>query len=73
MLLSMDWQQAVALSIVAVTAGLFAWVKCRSRKLQWNRATHCGCAATSDSNAAHSAIIFRARKGHVPQVIIKPS
>ena len=66
----MDWQQATALMIVAVTAGLFIWGKYHPRKFSFRRDTHCGCSGTGNSDAK-SSIVFRARKGERPQVIIK--
>jgi len=66
----MDWQQTTALGIVAVTAGLFLWSKLRRRKLSFAQATHCGCSAGSGQGTG-SSIVFHARKGERPQVIVK--
>lgn len=66
----MDWQQLVALAIVAVTAGLLARSRFQRRKFSFERDTHCGCAATG-SAARNKSIIFRARKGHRPEVLVK--
>jgi len=67
---AMDWQQAVSLLIVATTAGLFLWARFRRRKFSLERDTHCGC-ASAGGPASKSSIVFRARKGERPQVIVK--
>jgi hypothetical protein len=69
----MDWQQLVALAIVASAAGLLARSRFHRRKFSFERDTHCGCAATGSSGsfARQSSIVFRARKGHRPEVLVK--
>lgn len=73
---SMDWQQLVALAIVAITAGLFIVARLLAigllgrRKFSFERDTHCGCAA-SGSSAPQSSIVFHARKGQRPEVLVK--
>jgi len=69
-LANMDWQQAVSLLIVAATAGLFLWARFRRRKFSLERDTHCGC-ASAGGPASKSSIVFRARKGERPQIIVK--
>jgi len=64
----MDWQQAVALTIVATTAGLFVWARFKPRKFSFERDTHCGCAGQP---APTGSIVFRARKGERPQIVVK--
>jgi hypothetical protein len=44
--------------------------KFRRRKFNFHRDTHCGCAPPSQSTT-HQSIIFHARKGERPQVIVK--
>ena len=66
----MDWQQLVALAIVATAAGLLVRSRFQRRKFSFERDTHCGCAATGAS-AGQSSIVFRARKGHRPEVLVK--
>ena len=66
----MDWQARVSLLIVAATAGLFVWAKIRPRKFSFQKDTHCGCSAVSES-AARNRIIFRARKGGRSEVLVK--
>ena len=65
-----DWQTVVSLVIVAGAAGGLLWAKFRRRRFDFHRDTHCGCAAPDASNSGQT-IIFRARKGEVPQVIVK--
>jgi len=70
MLPSMDWQQLVALAIVATAAGLLARSRFQRRKFSFERDTHCGCAGTGPA-AQQSSIVFHARKGHRPEVFVK--
>ena len=69
-LAKMDWQQAVSLLIIAATAGLFLLGRFRRRKFSLERDTHCGC-ASPDGPVSKSSIVFRARKGERPQIIVK--
>jgi len=66
----MDWQQAVSLLIVAATAGVFLWTRFRRRQFRFERDTHCGCSSPSQS-APQRSIVFHARKGERPQIILK--
>jgi hypothetical protein len=66
----MDWQKIASLVIVAGTAGAFIWAKLRRRKFSFERDTHCGC-ASSGPTAAKNSIVFHARKGQRPQIIVK--
>lgn len=66
----MDWQQLIALLIVAVAAALLAWGRVRKRRFRFGRDTHCGCSAPSAS-ATQSSIVFHARKGEQPRVLVK--
>ena len=66
----MEWQQWVSLVIVAATAGLLGWNKLRRRKFSFERDTHCGCAAAHPA-ARQNSIVFRARKGGRPEVLVK--
>jgi hypothetical protein len=68
---TMDWQQLVSLAIVGAAAALLLWGRFRPRKFSFQRDTHCGCSAAG-GNAPQHSIIFRARKGERPQVVIKP-
>jgi hypothetical protein len=66
----MDWQQAISLGIVAATAAGFGIARWRRRKFSFQRATHCGCAGAG-AGAVKSSIIYHARKGGRPRVIVK--
>ena len=67
----MDWQQVSALAIVAVTAGIFAWSRLRRRRFQFGRDTHCGCSGGGGHQVEQGSIVFHARKGQRPEVIVK--
>jgi len=63
----MDWQQAIALSIVALTAALFVASRFRKKK-----GAGCGCGCASAAGVAEkSSILLRAKKGERRQVIVK--
>jgi hypothetical protein len=66
----MDWQQAVALSIVAGTAALLVRSRLRRQRFSLARDTHCGCAG-GNPGGLQGSIVYRARKGERPQVIVK--
>jgi hypothetical protein len=66
----MDWQQLVSLTIVSAAAVLLLRGRLRPRKFSFQRDTHCGCSTTGSAAPQHS-VIFRARKGERPQVVIK--
>jgi hypothetical protein len=66
----MNWQQAVSLAIVASVAGLFLWGQFRRRKFSFARDTHCGCSMHGQSETK-SSIVFHARKGERPEVVVK--
>ena len=66
----MDWQQLVALLIVALAAALLIWSRVRPRKFQFGRDTHCGCSSPSGT-APKSSIVFHARKGEQPRILVK--
>jgi hypothetical protein len=65
----MDWQQVVALMIVAATAAIFLWNKIRPRKFDFARDTHCGC--SSQQSGPKTSITFHARKGKRSQIVVK--
>lgn len=66
----MDWQELISLLIVGMAAGALLWGKFRRRKFNFQRDTHCGCPSPGQS-APGSSIIFHARKGERPQVLMK--
>ena len=51
-------------------AVLLAGSKFRRRKFSFERDTHCGCAAVQETSP-QSSIVFRARKGQRPEVLVK--
>jgi hypothetical protein len=66
----MNWQQAVSLAIVGLVAGLFLRGQFRRRKFSFVRDTHCGCSVHGQSETK-SSIVFHARKGKRPEVVVK--
>jgi hypothetical protein len=66
-----DWQETTALAITAATVGAFVWARWRRRKFRFQRDTHCGCASANQSTPASGSIVFHARKGERPQIIMK--
>jgi hypothetical protein len=66
----MDWQQLVSLVIVASAGVLLARSSFRQRKFSFERDAHCGCAAVHESSP-QSSIIFHARKGARPEIVVK--
>jgi len=67
---TMDWQQLVSLLIVAAAAGALISRNLRSRRFSFARDTHCGCSAVLRS-APQTSIVYRARKGQRPEVLVK--
>ncbi|MBI5802914.1 MAG: hypothetical protein HZA92_19610 [Verrucomicrobia bacterium] len=65
----MDWQQLAALAIVGIAAFLLLRSQLRPRGHCLSKAGPCGCSATGP--APKGSIVFRARKGERPQVIVK--
>jgi hypothetical protein len=70
MVLAMDWQQPVALLIVATAAGGLLWRQFRPRKPFAGGHDGCGCAGPSGP-AQKGSIVFHARRGERPKVIVK--
>jgi hypothetical protein len=66
----MDWQQWASLVIVAGAAVLLARGKFGRRKFSFQRDTHCGCSGHSEP-APRTSIVFHARKGARPEVVVK--
>jgi len=65
----MGWQEAIALTIVAVTVLAFTWSWLRPRKVSFRRQTGCGCSEVPAGS--RQSITLHARKGERPQVIVK--
>ena len=66
----MDWQQPLALLIVATAAALLVWGRVRRRKFQFGCKSGCGCSASA-ATGNQSTIVYRARKGEPPRVFVK--
>lgn len=67
---SMDWQQLVSLCIVAFAAIMLVGQRFRRQRFSFQRDTHCGCVAVAQT-VPQNTIVFRARKGHRPEVLVK--
>ena len=65
----MGWQETLALSIVALTTGFFIWSRLRPRKWSFQESTHCGC--SSGQPVIRHSILFHARRGERPEVVVK--
>jgi hypothetical protein len=66
----MNWQEIVSLAIVGLAAALLVRRQFCRRKFSFEHESHCGCSSASESSNQNS-IVFRARKGGRPQVIVK--
>ncbi len=66
----MDWQQPLALLVVAVTAGLLILRQYRLRKAVFRQTSTCGCAGAAGPRPEGS-IVYHARKGERPRLIVK--
>lgn len=64
-----DWQTVVSLLLVAAAAIGLLWGRFRKRKKHFHRDSPCGC--VSEPSNPQQSIIFRARKGERPQIIVK--
>jgi hypothetical protein len=65
----MAWQEIAALSIVGVTAGVFAWRMVRPRSVMSKSRFACSCAGASPSSMPN--MVFKARKGERAQILVK--
>jgi hypothetical protein len=66
-IIDVSWQEPVALTIVAITALIFLWR--RKARGVGKAKSNCGC-GTSGVNSKQR-IIYRARKGERPEVVVK--
>lgn len=66
----MDWQQLVSLTIVAGAAVALLGSRFRRRQFSFQRDTHCGCSGDV-SSGPQTTIVFHARKGQRPEVLVK--
>jgi hypothetical protein len=66
-----NWQELLALGIVAVTAGLFvrSWVAGR-RGGKLTAKGGCGCSGSGGLQGGNS-VVYRARRGEKPEVVVK--
>jgi hypothetical protein len=67
----MDWQQVLALLIVALTVIAFAWSKLRRKKFSFAKDTACGCSSKLPVIGPAQSIQFKARKGERRTVVVK--
>lgn len=67
---AVNLQTLAALMIVAIAAAGLLWGLLRRRKFSFERDTLCGCSAANRS-VNESSIVFHARKGERPCIIIK--
>jgi hypothetical protein len=65
----MDWQASVALLIVACTGLLLLRSRFGRRKYHFQEQTGCGCSSAA-SSVPQGKIVFHARKGERPEVIV---
>ncbi len=66
----MEWQELAALGIVGLAAFLLLRPLLKKRTQCGSKAGGCGCAGSSGA-APKGSIVFRARKGERPQIIVK--
>lgn len=66
----MNWQQLVSLAIVGIAAFLLVRPKFQRRKFSFARDTHCGCAGGAQDRPQYS-VVYRARKGERPEIVVK--
>jgi hypothetical protein len=65
----MGWQEITALSIVAGTAGVFLWNRFRRKSVLSKR--HPCCCPGPGSGEQGPSIVFHAKKGERPKVVVK--
>ena len=66
----MDWQELAALMIVVIAFSIFVWRLARPRQFGFQRDSKCGCSSAGVTSSG-SSILYRARKGERPQVVVK--
>lgn len=66
----MDWQEFAALMIVVFAFSIFVWRLVRPRRFSFQRDTHCGCSSAGSASSG-SSILYHARKGERPRVVVK--
>jgi len=65
----MDWQQAAALGVVALTLGLIAWRRFRPHRFNFHRDTGCGCSSATNP----PGLVVHGRRGEKPKITVKSS
>lgn len=66
----MGWQEISVFLIVAGTAGAFLYQRLRRRKSALSRTPPC-CCPSAEQAAKGPSIVYRARKGERPEVVVK--
>jgi hypothetical protein len=67
----MDWQENVALGIVALTVAVFVWARLRAHPNKSGCPSQCHCAPPRLAQPPPT-IIYHSRKGERPTLTIKP-
>jgi hypothetical protein len=67
----MEWQETMALVIVAATAVVFAWRGFRSRKSGLPCDSGCGCSSAAEPDRRRAGTVLQARKGQPSRLRIK--
>jgi len=67
----MDWQQVIAIGIVALTVGLFVWTRWRRGRAGPGCGPGCGCEGSAGTTAPRGSVTYRTRKGERPQIITR--
>lgn len=67
----MDWQQPVALGVVAATAAIFLWRRFKPRRFSFERDTACGCSAPPGQTPP--GLVIQGRRGEQATVRFTPS
>ena len=67
----MDWQQLVSLAIVSAAAVLMLRSRFQRPKFSFERDTHCGCGSKGRPAVPQHSVIYHARKGERPRIIVK--
>src|SRR5262245_1639986 len=64
---TMDWQERVALGLVAVTAALFIWQRLRPKRFRRKPSSACGCPAAT----GHApSVTYHARRGQPARITV---
>ncbi len=69
-LLSVDWQQPIALAVVIATAATVLWRLFRPARFRLNKSLPCGCAGAG-SGIRPPGLLVHSRRGERPTVSMK--